>query len=506
MSRSKNAKRGILSGLVNNFLNLFLPFVNRTIILYLLGVEYLGIGTLFSSLLQILNISELGFGSAIAFILYKPVAEDDTVKVCAILSFARRVFLFVGLAVLTLGIICMPFLNTLISGRVPGNLNIYLLYFLYLTNSSASYFLFSYKRILLSATQRYDLETAIGSAILIIQNILQFIVLLIWKDYYLYVIVMLISTIVSNLLCDSLTRKKFPTYYCKGIITTSDKKEIVKTVKGVFFSRLGSVLLSSVNNIVISSFLGLLVLGQFSNYYYVSTCVVGFFAVIHNSLRPVLGNCFITETRNKMFDYLKNVTLLYNWLASFCACCMLCLYQDFISIWAGEANLFPLHFVTLLVCSFYIGRICCVPSVFVEAAGLYYETRFVYLAAGVLNLVLNLILIRIIGIEGVLIAGIVANLLVCLGGYAFVLFNRFFKNRILVHNYIRTLLGEAFVHFCIIFIVYTVSSYIPSNNILQLILKTTFTAVMFGALAFLYISINRSAFVESISYVKTFIK
>ena len=168
--------------------------------------------------------------------------------------------------------------------------------------------------------------------------------------------------------------------------------------------------------------------------------------------------------------------------------------------------MFPLHFVTLLVCSFYIGRICCVPSVFVEAAGLYYETRFVYLAAGVLNLVLNLILIRIIGIEGVLIAGIVANLLVCLGGYAFVLFNRFFKNRILVHNYIRTLLGEAFVHFCIIFIVYTVSSYIPSNNILQLILKTTFTAVMFGALAFLYISINRSAFVESISYVKTFIK
>ena len=132
MSRSKNAKRGILSGLVNNFLNLFLPFVNRTIILYLLGVEYLGIGTLFSSLLQILNISELGFGSAIAFILYKPVAEDDTVKVCAILSFARRVFLFVGLAVLTLGIICMPFLNTLISGRVPGNLNIYLLYFFHL--------------------------------------------------------------------------------------------------------------------------------------------------------------------------------------------------------------------------------------------------------------------------------------------------------------------------------------------------------------------------------------
>ena len=135
MDRMNNARKGIGFGIINNILNVVLPFVSRTIILYTLGTQYLGLGGLFTSVINVLNISELGFSAAVSYILYKPVADGDDEKVCAILGFARKCFFVIGMVVLTGGIIVMPFLKNLISGDIPEDINIYLLYLLY-TNSS----------------------------------------------------------------------------------------------------------------------------------------------------------------------------------------------------------------------------------------------------------------------------------------------------------------------------------------------------------------------------------
>lgn len=505
MNRTQNAKKGVISGIINNLLSLFLPFVNRTIILYILGVEYLGIGGLFSSLIQVLNISELGFGSALSFILYRPLAEEDTDKVCAILSFARKVFRIIGFVVLGIGFLFMPFLRHLVNGDLPSSLNLYILYSLFLLNSTISYFMYSYKRVLLSASQRYDVEMAIGSAILILQNVLQLVVLVLWKNYYLYVIVFLISSLISNIVCEIVTRKRYPQYFCRGTIDNKDIIQLKNTVKGVFVSKMGSVMFSSVNNIIISSFLGLVILGRYSNYYYISSCVVGFFAVVHNSIRPVLGNCFITETKRKMYYMLNNITFLYNWTAALCSCCMLCLYQDFIVLWAGQENMLPWHFAILMVISFFVGRICSIPAVFVEAAGLYNESKYVNFSAGLVNLILGVLLVKLAGLNGVLIAMIISNILVSQGGYAYVLFKRYFVDKTLAVSYLKDYIYNILYQTVLIVMVCLLMDRFFSDSFLMLIFKALVSASLFALGFSLFIFSHKSRYKNSFLVLRQFL-
>ena len=175
MDRTTSVKKGIIAGILNNVLAIILPFISRTIIIYSLGNAYVGLSGVFASILQVLNITELGFGSAISYLLYKPIADKDTDRICQLLSFARLSFLIIGAAVLILGIAIIPFIDKLTTGGRPPEMNVYILYVLYLLNSVVSYFLFSYKRILFSACQRYDIETNINTITVICQYILQII-------------------------------------------------------------------------------------------------------------------------------------------------------------------------------------------------------------------------------------------------------------------------------------------------------------------------------------------
>ena len=326
MGRMSNARKGIGFGVINNLLNVLLPFVSRTIILYTLGTKYLGLGGLFTSIINVLNISELGFSAAVSYILYKPVAEGDDKKVCAVLSFARKCFLVIALIISIGGIAVMPFLKNLISGDVPDGINIYLLYLIYLANVVVSYLMFAYKRILFSANQRFDIETNILSTTLVIQYILQIILLLIFKNYYIYAVVVPLMTVVNNLLCQHFTKKMYPQYFPKGKIEKEEIAVLKKKVGGSFFSRLGETIYLSVDSIVISAFFGLVILGMYGNYYYVITSLVALFGMVHNTMRPIIGNCIATENKDINFKRFLQFNNIYIWVAAFCTCCLLCLW------------------------------------------------------------------------------------------------------------------------------------------------------------------------------------
>lgn len=284
-----------------------MPFVIRTIILYTIGIEYVGLGGLFGSLINVLNITELGFGGAISYILYKPVAENDNQKVCAILNFARKCFWIIGLVVTIIGIVILPFLSFFVHGNYPDNLNIVLLYMFYLANSIISYVMFSYKRILFAAVQRYDIETKISSITIILQYLLQVLVLVIFKNYYVYVLMIPIATILNNLICGIVTNQKYPHFKACGHVTKQEIEIIKQKVGGAFFSKLGATVFLSVDNIIISSFFGLTILGKYSNYYMIITMLLSVFAIIHNTLRPIIGNCIVTDNKEKNYTLLKHL-------------------------------------------------------------------------------------------------------------------------------------------------------------------------------------------------------
>ena len=297
MGRTKNASKNLLFGTIYRFILLLAPFAVRTVMIKTLGVEYVGLGSLFSSILNVLNLAELGLNSAIVFTMYGAIATNDKQQIKQLMSFYRKTYRIIGIIVLAGGCIVAPFLDYFISGDVPADINKYIVYFMMLISTSLTYFLFAYKTCLFTAHQRSDVPSKIGSVITLALNVTQCILLLLFKNYYFYLIVIPVSTIANNLILALLCSKKYPEYKPDGELPPEIKKSIKKKVSSLFVYKLGSIVLSSVDAIVISTFLGLTILGKYNNYYYIITALFGFFEVYYNSMTAGIGNSIKLESK-----------------------------------------------------------------------------------------------------------------------------------------------------------------------------------------------------------------
>ena len=173
IERTKNATRNIMFNGMSQMMNMLVPFIMRSIILNFLGMEYLGLGGLFRSILSILNLAELGVGSTMVFSMYKPIAEDDTDTICALMKLYRKFYRIIGLVILTVGLILTPFLPNLINGEVTADVNIYVLYYMNLGSTVLSYWMFAYKNCLLSAHQRGDISSKVAIVVHLTEYVLK---------------------------------------------------------------------------------------------------------------------------------------------------------------------------------------------------------------------------------------------------------------------------------------------------------------------------------------------
>lgn len=238
MGRTKNAVRNIIWGFVNKFIVLFFPFIIRTIIIRQLGSEYLGLNSLFTSILQVLNLTELGFSSAIVFSMYKPIAEKDEKTICALMNLYKKIYRIIGCLILLIGLCITPFIKELINGTYPTDINIYILYLIYLFNTAITYFLFAYKSTLLIAHQRSDITSNINTIASLLQYTVQITILYALKNYYIYIIVNIISTILNNLLTAYIANKKYPQYKPIGKVSKEITKEIKQKVRWTYGSKI----------------------------------------------------------------------------------------------------------------------------------------------------------------------------------------------------------------------------------------------------------------------------
>ena len=211
-SRTAHAKKNMIAGLINKIAILIVQFIVRTLLIKKLGADYLGLNNLFSSILQVLNMAELGFSSAIVFSLYKPVAEHNDVMICALMKFYRNVYKIVGLVILVVGSILTPFLPYLISGSYPIDINIYVLFWIFLLNTVFSYLAFAYKNVLLTSTQRQDIVSNISSVLDVTKGIVQIFSIVVLKNYYVYIIWNVIFTIINNIIIARITNRMYPNY------------------------------------------------------------------------------------------------------------------------------------------------------------------------------------------------------------------------------------------------------------------------------------------------------
>lgn len=469
-NRAKNASRNIIVGVILKAYMLLVPFIMRTLMIYCLGVQYLGLNSLFSSVLSVLSLAELGVGSAMGYSMYKPIAEDDTERICALMHLYKIYYRVIGIVIGVIGLALTPFIPKLIKGDVPAGISIYTLYFVNLGVNVISYWLFAYKNALLETHQRTDIGSKIYMGTVTLQYILQIFVLCVLKNYYCYVICFLINNILYNLIVAFVTTKMYPQYQARGMLPKEERKEINHRIKDLFTSKLGMVIVNSADSIVISSFLGLVTLALYQNYFLLVTSVSGFITVIFGSVTAGIGNSLITETEEKNYNDLVKFTFMIAWISSFCMSCFLCMFQPFMRIWVGEEMLVSYRIVICLVLYFYMLQINQVINVFKDAAGMWHEDRFRPMTTAFVNLVLNMIMVQFWGLYGVVFSTLLSWIIV---GWPWLLHNLFsvlFDHSHLT-DYIKKLIKYSAVTLAVSGISSMVGHMIRINDVMDLILR-----------------------------------
>lgn len=437
-SRTTNSITNMITGIVFKVVGILFPFLIRSITIQKLGVEYLGLNTLFTSLLQVLSLSELGFSIAVAHSMYKPIAENDVSTLSAILNLLKNVYRVVGLVILLLGIGIMPFLTNFIEGSYPNDVNIYVLYLIFLFNTVISYFLFAYKGVLISAHQRLDVENILSLIINIILYTLQIIILIAFKDYLLYILAMPIMTIILNVVRNYVVNRMYPLIKANGVVNKFIKRQLVRDIFALIGHKISGVVIASISNIIISANLGLETLATYSNYMYIVTALLSIVDIVHNSFLASVGNSIVVNSKDKNYKDFCVLTFANICLVGWMSITLLCVMQDFITIWVGAEYLLPFETVILFVCYLYFWKFKDILSLYKNAAGMWMEDFAKPYAVTVATLCLSLLLIKVLGINGVLIAGIVGFFVISMPWETAIFFKKYF-NKGQVKYYLKML-------------------------------------------------------------------
>lgn len=412
IERTKNATRNIMVNGMSQMMSLLIPFIMRSIILNFLGIEYLGLGGLFKSILSILNLAELGVGSAMVFSMYKPIAEDDTETICALMKLYRKFYRLIGLFILTVGLLLTPFLPNLINGEVTADVNLYVIYFMNLGNTVLTYWLFAYKNNLLCAHQRVDVSGKITMLIRLAEYLLKILVLILFRNYYAYLVVQTISQVAINIFIALRVQKLYPAYSPRGELPKEKVHGIATRVRDLFTSNFSYVISNSADTLVVSSFLGLTVLAIYQNYYYITSSLKTMIEVIVGACIAGIGNSLVTESAEKNYIDFKKMTILFGWLMSVSSSMLLCMYQPFMHIWMGEARMLEFGYVICFViyfCSIGMNKLT---GMFKDAAGIWKIDKWRPLTAALVNLALNLATVNWIGLYGVLLSTVIATVFI----------------------------------------------------------------------------------------------
>ena len=482
--RTKNASRNAFFGAILKIYQLAIPFLMRTVMIYCLGMEYLGLNSLFTSILQILNLAELGVGSAMTYSMYKPLADDDKSKIRALMQLYKVYYRIIGLIVLAIGLVFIPFLPKLIKGSVPEGISIYILYLLNLGATVLSYWLFAYKNSLLVAHQRTDITSKITMLMDTIKYLLQISCLVVFKSYYLYLIVALLSQILTNIVTATVVTRMYPQYKAEGKLESSEVRVINGKVKDLFTSKLGAVIINSADSVVISAFLGLEMLAIYQNYYFILTAIIGIVGTVFAACTAGIGNSIITESKEKNYDDLNKFTFIIVWISGICSCCLLGLYQPFMELWVGKDNKLGFSAVICFVIYYFIYEINQLLNLYKDAAGLWHEDRFRPLITAVSNLIMNLILVQYIGIYGVLLSTVLTMVGIGMPWLLYNLFTVLFKMK--PWSYIRSLAKYVVIVLISVVISYSIADFIKEVSVFTFIVKGVICTIVPNSIYFIF--------------------
>lgn len=414
MSRINRTMRNVRYGFFGQVLALIVSFVARNLFIRYLGVEYLGVHGLFSSLLLVLSMAEAGISSAIVYSMYQPLAHREHAKVRSLMEFYRRAYIYVGSAIAALGLLITPFLTFLSEdlSDIPGMHGLFLLF---VTNSAVTYFL-SHKKALLFADQKRHIVIVYRYAAFIALSVTQVGVLMLTANFGLFLGVQILFTIVENVALSRKVDRIYPFLNDQEPVSLEggEREGILKNVRALIFHRLGGAVLVGTDNVLISFFVGLVAVGLYSNYLLVVNSVGLVLASVFASVTASVGNLGVLASSEHQLQTFRAVDLASVCLHGVSAASLFVMLNPFMALWLGPEFVLEWQVVLLIVANFYLTGVRRSLWVFKEAKGVFWPDRFRPLVEVLVNLGGSMLLGHFFGLLGVLMGTLLSALLVCL--------------------------------------------------------------------------------------------
>ncbi|MBE5859929.1 MAG: polysaccharide biosynthesis protein [Butyrivibrio sp.] len=417
MGRVKLAAKNITFGYIGQLATALMSFILRTIFVFKLSDTLLGVNALYSNILSLLSMAELGIGTALNFSLYAPVAKKDTEKIKSYMQMYRKAYHTIAMVVAVIGLILTPFLKYLVKN--PGQTttrDLTLYYLIFLFNTVSTYFV-AYKYSLVNAEQKNYIQTNINTLTKVITVFFQIIVLLVMPNFYLYLLTDAIVQLIQKIFVSRYLDKLYPYLTDKQVTPLSAKEhsEVWRKTKALVMHKVGDVARLQTDTLIISSFIEVAVAGVVDNYTLVTGTIANFVNIIFNSVISSFGNLIATENKKKQYQLFKVYRFFASWVYGFTATGFFIMLQPLIYLWIvtrlGSSWMLPTLAVYLFITDYYFKGDRIVLSNFKTAAGVFEQDKYLALIQGVVNLIISIALVQKIGLAGIYIGTVVSGLI-----------------------------------------------------------------------------------------------
>ena len=413
-SRTEYSARNAAISTAAKILSLLMGYVARIVFTHTLSEVYVGVNGLFVDILNVLSLTELGFGTAMTYALYKPIAEDDVEKQKSYMKLYAKIYHCVGFIVLLLGLCVLPFLKVIVKGYqdVP---KIGIIYLMYLAGSVTSYF-FVYKKTLIDAHQMKYIGVVYQNGIYVVQTIVQIALLIFTKNFFLYLIINILSTLVINLLVSRKADKMYPYLLDKNVepLKEGEKKKLFTDVKDLFVLKIGNIAVNNTDNILLSSFVGIVAAGLYSNYLLITEAVKGIIIQIFNAISASVGNLGATGDDRHIKKIFDATFFINNWIYGLAAIILYEAVDPFVALSFGKQYVFE-GYVTLIICiNFYMTGMRHSMEIFKDALGLFKYDKYRAIAAALVNLIVSVVLGIKFGTFGIFLGTLISTITISL--------------------------------------------------------------------------------------------
>lgn len=426
-SRTEYSAKNTTVAVISRMVAIIMGFITRVVFTHTLSESYVGINGLFTDILNVLALSELGVGTAITYALYKPIAQGDVKKQKSLMHMYRWFYRIVAGIVLVAGLMVIPFMDVLIKNQ-PDVEHLILIYIMYLANSVVSYLLI-YKRTLIDAHQLIYIGTLYQTIFLVIQDIIQIIVLLTTGNFILFLTIYILCTLGSNLCISRKANRLYPHLKEKEIapLDKEEKKNILKNIKAMLMHKIGTVVVNNTDNLLLSSIVGITSVGLYSNYYLLIGSVRQVLDQVFQGITASVGNLGVTEDAKRVKRIFESAFFIGQWIYGFAAICMYELLSPFVKLSFGANYVFPNTVVFVLCMNFFVTGMRKATLVFRDSLGLFWYDRYKSIAEAVINLVVSILLALKFGTAGVFIGTFISTIATSMWVEPYVLYKHHLK-------------------------------------------------------------------------------